>query len=298
MTSSAQTTAAGMPRLPAAGAKPLPPHGSLRRVKGYGCKCDACRKTSRDYTNNRVRLIAYGRWQPYVDAEPVRAHIRMLATYGIGIQRTRVLAGMSNGCMSRLLYGRGEQRGPSKRIRTETADRVLAIRPSLDLAAPSALVDGTGTRRRLQGLVAVGWPQIDLARRSGIDRMTVNSQLHLNTPVRAATARTVRDLYEQLWNVDPCTCGVGERWAKEAHELATLKGWVPPAAWDDDYIDSPAATPDVGEDVARYAAITEDAMWLEQEQGYTRAQAAHRLGITRDHLDRALSYARQKGVVA
>jgi hypothetical protein len=293
------TPAAGMTRLPATGTKPLPPHGTLSRVKGYGCKCDACRKASRDYTNTRVRLMAYGRWQPYTDAEPVRAHIRMLSSFGIGVQRTRVAAGMSNGSLSRLLYGRGGQRGMSRRIRTETADRILAIRPSLDLVAPSALVDSTGTRRRLQGLVAVGWPQIELARRTGIDKMTINDQLHqTSTTAYGSTARTIRDMYEQLWNVDPCTQGVGRRWAKEARALASANGWVPPAAWDDDYIDSPAATPDVGEEVARYVAITEDATWLEQTQGYTRAQAANRLGITRDHLERALSYARQKGVAA
>lgn len=292
---STMTPVAGMTRLPATGTKPLPPHGSLSRIKGHGCKCPTCRKASRDYTNTRTRLIAYGRWQPYVDAEPVRAHIRMLSSFGIGIQQTRVLAGMSNGSLSRLLYGRGEQRGPSRRIRTETADRILAIRPSIDLAAPSALVDSTGTRRRLQGLVAIGWPQIELARHTGIDRMTINDQLHvMSTTAYGSTARTVRAAYEELWNVDPCTRGVARRWAKEARELAAANGWVPPAAWDDDYIDSPAATPDVGEEVARYAAITEDAMWLVDTQGYTRAQAAHRLGITHNHLERAISYARQK----
>lgn len=293
-----QTPAAGLPTRPATGTN-LPAHGTLSRVKGYGCKCGPCRKVSRDYTSTRTRLIAYGRWQPYVDAEPVRAHIRMLSTFGIGIQRTRVLAGMSNGSLCRLLYGRGEQRGQSRRIRTQTADRILAIRPSLDLAAPSALVDNTGTRRRLQGLVAIGWPQIDLARRAGVVKMSVNDQLHgACTTARSSTARTVRDLYEQLWNVDPCTQGVDPRWVKEARALAVTNGWVPPAAWDDDYIDSPAATPDIGEAVARYVAITEDATWLEQVQGYTRAQAANRLGITRDHLERALSYARQRGVAA
>lgn len=299
MTTSTMTPAAGVTSLPAAGTKPFPPHGTLSRVKGYGCKCDACRKTSRDHANTRARLIAYGRWQPYVDAEPVRAHIRMLSSYSIGIQRTRVLAGMSNGSLSRLLYGRGEQRGPSRRIRTETADRILAIRPSLDLVAPSALVDNTGTRRRLQALVAVGWPQIDLARRAGIDKMSVNDQLHgTSTTTRGSTARTVRDLYEQLWNVDPCTQGIGGRWAKEARALAMANGWVPPAAWDDDYIDSPAATPDIGEEVARYKALTEDASWLIDTQGYTIEQAANRLGITRNHLERAMSYARQKAVAA
>lgn len=291
-----ETPVPGMTTLPGAGTTKhsIAPHGTLSRHKHHRCKCPACTKAGRDYMNMRSRLMAYGRWQPYVDAEPVRAHIRMLSSFGIGIQRTRVLAGMSNGSLCRLLYGRGE-RGPSRRIRTETADRILAIKPSIDAAAPCALVDGTGTRRRLQALVAVGWPQIELARRSGLDKITINDQLHLtSTTAYGSTARTVRDLYDEMWNVNPCTRGVAKRWVNEARTLATSNGWVPPAAWDDDYIDSPAATPDVGEEVARYVAITEDATWLVETQGYTRAQAAHRLGITRDHLERALSYARQK----
>lgn len=294
------TPAPGMTTpLPGAGTnRHIAPHGTLSRHKHHGCKCPACTKAGRDYMNRRARLMAYGRWQPYVDADPVRAHIRMLSSFGIGIQQTRALAGMSNGGLTRLLYGRGEERGPSRRIRTATADRILAIRPSIDLAAPSAHVDGTGTRRRLQALVAVGWPQIELARRSGLDKLTINDQVHVSPTAYGSTARTVRDLYDALWNVNPLTCGIWERWVNEARTLAVTKGWAPPGAWDDDYIDSPAAQPDTGEEVARYVAITEDATWLMETQGYTPAQAAFRLGITRDHLNHALSYARKKEAAA
>jgi DNA-directed RNA polymerase specialized sigma24 family protein len=238
--------------------------------------------------------MAYGRWQPYVDAEPVRAHVAMLRTFGIGIPRIRKLGGISGGTMTRLLYGM-HGRGPSKRVRTTTADRILTVKASLDAAAPSALVDGTGTRRRLRALVVIGWPQVELARRLGVDRVTVNEQLHRGSSTAyASTARAVRDLYEQLWNVVPESDGVGARWAAEARQLARTSGWVPPAAWDDDYIDSPAARPDLGEHVDRYAALSEDARWLMDAQGYTREQAAHRLGITARHLERALAYTREQ----
>jgi hypothetical protein len=295
MTSS-ESPVAGLPTRPAMGTT-LPPHGTLSRHKSHSCKCEPCRKAGREYMSRRYRLIAYGRWQPYVDAAPVRAHIRMLCTYGIGIPQTRQLSGVSNGSISRLLYGRGE-RGPSRRVRTQTADRILAIKPSLDAAAPSALVDGTGTQRRLQALVAVGWPQKELARRLGLDRNTVNDQVNLTTPAYGSTARAVRDLYDELWNVDPLQTGVGKRWVFEAKALAKARGWVPPGAWDDDYIDSPAAVPDVGEHVAQYVSLTEDAEWLMASQGYTQELAAHRLGVTRAHLARAMSYARRKEAAA
>lgn len=292
-----QTPAAGMTPLPAAGTKPLPPHGTMSRHKCHGCTCDDCRQAGNDYMRMRYRLMAYGRWQPYVNAEPVRAHVRMLSSFDIGITQVRILSGVSGGAFSRLLYGRGEQ-GPSRRVRTETADKILSIKPSLDAVAPNALVDSTGTKRRLQALVAVGWHQRELARRLGLDRNAVHDQLHQSALAYGSTARAVRDLYNQLWNVTPESEGIAERWANEARTLAKAKGWMPPGAWDDDSIDSPAATPDLGENVARYVAIAEDANWLMDTQGYSPEKAALRLGITRDHLHHALSYARKRGVAS
>ena len=275
----------------AAGPGNAPHHRSLTCVKQYNCRRPECLARDRDYMRTRNRLIAYGRWQPYVDAEPVRAHVRMLMSHSIGLQRVRRLAHIPNGTMCKLLYGDGTRNmPPSKRVRTRTADQLLAVKASLDLVAPSALVDATGTRRRLQALVAVGWPQMSLARLSGLDKLTINDQVHHTvTTAYGSTARTVRDLYDQLWNTDPASHNIAARWINEARTLATTKRWAPPGAWDDDYIDSPAATPDLGESVDRYTALAEDARWLISEQGYTRAQAAHRLGITKNHLERAFS---------
>lgn len=268
-----------------------PHHRNLTCVKEYTCQRPECLARNRDYMRNRSRLLAYGRWQPYVDAEPVRAHVRMLMSHGIGLQRVRLLAQIPNGTMSKLLYGDSTRTmPPSKRVRTRTADSILAIKATLDAVAPSALVDATGTRRRLQALVAVGWPQISLARLSGLDKITINDQVnHTVTTAYGSTARTARDLYDQLWNVAPADHGIAARWIGEARALAATNGWAPPGAWDDDYIDSPAAVPDLGEHVDRYTAIAEDGRWLMTEHGCTAGQAAHRLGITQDHLYRAFS---------
>ncbi|MGA5035142.1 hypothetical protein ACPB8P_31930 [Streptomyces cellulosae] len=267
-----------------------PHHRNLTCVKQYNCRRSACLERSANYDRARNRLVAYGRWQPFTDAEPVRQHIRMLMSYGIGWQRICRLSGVANGCISRILYGAPhEGRGPTKRVRTTTADKILAIKPSFDHLASGARVDGTGTRRRLQALVANGWPQLRLGRELGIKHYRLIWEQVRRDVVTADTARRIRDLYEQLWNVDPTTRGVSPRYAAEAKRRATANGWPPPAAWDDDYIDSPAATPDLGERIDRYTAIAEDARWLMSEHGYTAAQAAHRLGITKDHLYRALS---------
>lgn len=267
-----------------------PHHRNLTCVKEYRCRQPECLQRSADYDATRNRLVAYGRWQPFTDAEPVRQHVRMLMSYGIGSQRVCRLAGVSNGGMSRLLYGAPYAGGaPTRRVRTTTADKILSVKPSFDHLAPMARVDGTGTRRRLQALIANGWPQ----KRLGIEMGIKHHRLiwdHVRQDVVAVdTVLRVKDLYERLWNVDPIARGVSPRFIAEAKARAVANGWVPPGAWDDDYIDSPAATPDLGEHVDRYTAIAEDARWLMNEHNYTSAQAAHRLGITKDHLYRALS---------
>lgn len=278
-------------------ARTLPPHGSLSRGRHHHCNCPPCRARALAYYHHRTRMIAYGRWQPFVDAEPVREHVQMLRSYGLGVARIRVLSNTSSS-MTRLLYGMHGS-PPSKKLRTATADRILAVRPVLDLVSPNALVDGTGTRRRLRALMAMGWPQIEMAQRSGLERNTVSEQVRAVTLTTfASTARTVRDLYDELWDVNPTARGVEERWVKESQARAARKCWAPPAAWDDAYIDSPAAVPDLGEKVSAYAALSEDALWLINEQGYTRELAAHRLGITSRHLERALTWAREEEEVA
>ncbi|MFF5703456.1 hypothetical protein ACFY7H_13245 [Streptomyces sp. NPDC012794] len=224
--------------------KPLPPHGTLSRRKMHGCACEACRKADRDYMAKRSRLQAYGQWQPFVDAEPVRAHVRMLMDYGIGWQRIATLAGVSNGGLSRLLYGNYQPgKPPTKRVRIATAAKLCAVRPNFDLVAPSALVDSAGTRRRLQALMAAGWPQLRIAAAMRTHHKVIWDQMHSTTPVMATTARAVRDLYNRLWNVAPASQGVQQRYIDAARQIATNNGWLPPAAWDDDYIDSPAFQP-------------------------------------------------------
>ena len=267
-----------------------PHHRNLTCVKEYRCRRPACLRRSADYDATRSRLVAYGRWQPFVDAEPVRQHVRMLMSYGIGWQRVARLAGASSGGMSRLLYGAPYAgSAPSRRVRTITADKILAVKPSFEHLAPMARVDGTGTRRRLQALIANGWPQLRLGHEMGIKHHRLIWDHVRQDVVAADTARRVVEMYERLWNADPIQRGVSERFAAEARERAAANGWAPPAAWDDDYIDSPAATPDLGDNVDRYTAIAEDARWLMTEHNYTTAQAANRLGITKDHLYRALS---------
>lgn len=219
-------------------------HGSNAKYQLEQCRCYPCCYAASAYRANRQRGIAYGTWQPFVDAEPVRAHVRALGESGIGWMRLAKLAGVPRGSVSKLLYGDPQRNmPPSKQVRPMTALALLAIEPTLENLGDRTLVDGTGTRRRLQALVAAGWTQSELARQLGVLPSNFNNTISSDL-VRVATVRAVRALYDQLWRADPVQHGVPQHRADAARRLAAGRGWAPVGAWDDDLIDDPAAFPD------------------------------------------------------
>ncbi|MDX3527105.1 hypothetical protein P1P75_11790 [Streptomyces sp. ID05-39B] len=219
------------------------PHGNAK-YHLENCRCPVCCQEARDYDNNRRRAIAYGRWQPFVDAEPVRQHVRSLGEFGIGWMRAARLAGVSTGGVSKLLYGdRPRGLGPSRRVRPETALKLLGVEPTLDNLGDRLPVDGTGTRRRLQALVYAGWTQSELARRMDMNRANFARTI-VSCLVEVRTLKTTRTVYDTLWRVDPMSAGVPQHRADAARRIAVSRGWAPVGAWDDDTIDDPAAFPD------------------------------------------------------
>ena len=219
------------------------PHGNAK-YHLEKCRCPACTQAACDYENNRYRAIAYGRWHPFVDAEPVRQHIRALGEFGIGWIRAAKLAGVSTGGVSKILYGdRPRGLAPTKRVRPETALKILAVEPTLANVGARTPIDGTGTRRRLQALVAMGWTQSELARRLDMNRANFGRTI-VNALVEAGTAQATLALYDELWRLNPVENGVPAHRAEASRRLARERSWAPVGAWDDDQIDDPAAFPD------------------------------------------------------
>lgn len=219
-------------------------HGTRAKYVIDKCRCEPCKTANRAAENHRYRQQAYGRWQPYVDAEPARAHVRMLMDYGYGWKRIAEMAGVGRGTVEKLLYGarhRGMQ--PSKGIRPETAAKLLAVQPDGERLGGAVSVDATGTRRRLQALVAAGWPQAQLADRLGMHRSNFGTMLR-SEQVFASTERAARKLYDALWKQDPRDSGVDAQAYSRARNHAAARQWAPVGAWDDDTIDDPAAFPD------------------------------------------------------
>jgi hypothetical protein len=214
------------------------PHG-YARYKLDGCRCYICAFAVSEYERRRQKAIAAGTWQPYVDAAPVRAHLKMLSAAGIGHKTAARAAGVPTSTVQQVLYGRGADRPtPSAQLRGATAAKILALRPTLELAAPAAVIDGTGTRRRIQGMCVRGW---SLTYQAGqVGRTVANYAPLVAAPrVLARTARAVADLHERIALTDPpsgYSATRTRRWASGQH-------WLPPLVWDEDDIDDPRAVP-------------------------------------------------------
>jgi hypothetical protein len=193
-----------------------------------GCGHPEHRLARNDYTNHRRREIAYGRWQPYVDAEPARAHALRLMEQGVPLSKIKSVYSETQS----LVYGR-PSRGisPSRRVRAETAEAILAIRPTLEWLGPRAEVDPAPASRRLQALYALGWGWAAIARRMGAAEVQVRQSLSAVT-VTAGWMRRVMAVYDELSMTRP-----EGQYADRTRSLAEVKGFLPPLAWDDDLLD-------------------------------------------------------------
>ncbi len=133
---------------------------------------------------------------------------------------------------------------PPGRIRAVAAQRLLAVTPAL-MEQRAARRDCAGTRRRLQALIALGYPAVSLARRLGVDPRRVSRIVGGTTAtVTSCMHAAVRDLYDRLWDVHPPARTMAERRASAAaRALAASNGWPTPMGLDDDRIDDPAYRP-------------------------------------------------------
>lgn len=111
-------------------------HGSRAAYVADRCRCRACRDDVATYMRDKSRQVKDGRWQPYVDADPVRAHVATLRAAGIGWRRIARIAGLNESVVWKLVHG-DPARGLAARQR---------VRPATAAALLAVTVDGRGTR--------------------------------------------------------------------------------------------------------------------------------------------------------
>ena len=214
--------------------KPLPAHKATDP--------DAIRARNAEYARTRNRLLAYGRWDPWTEAHPVRDHIAHLAAAGIGWMRAAELAGLSSATVSHWLYGHNGW-PPPKQIHADKAAKMLAVKASPESLADRALTDPLITVRRIQTLAADGFPIKYVAERLGRDATNL-SRIMRQSHVEVGTARAVAALFTELAGTDPAAAGVSARNATYARNWAAKKSWAVSAAWDGLDMSDPAAFPD------------------------------------------------------
>lgn len=230
-------------------------HGTYAKYKLDNCRCYPCAAKASEYNANRERAIAYGTWRPFMDAEPVRQHIKHLSECGIGTRRVAELTGASRTLLTNLLHGKPGKE-PTRRVRTENAQRLLALEPTLENVAPSTPVDSAGPHRRLQALVTIGWSQQKLAERLGLTRSNFGAMMRAKQ-ISAARALEIRALYDEMWDQAPPEATHREKIAAaRSRNYAKARKWLPPMAWDEDLIDLPAV--DLAEELARQVAQMDD----------------------------------------
>lgn len=264
------------------------------------------------WARQRRRLMAYGQWDPFMPAEPVRAHLQALAAVGMPRKGVEQALGLQPNALRHVTSGTYGY-GPGKKVTREIGQAVLDFWPKLEDFPDSATVDPTGTRRRVEALAVVGWSRAELAKRAERPYCSFKNSLRFER-TSVPVAKLVVRLYDELWNQRPEDHGIRPWVAERCRRQARAAGFHGPLAWDDGLIDNPSALPQTdaqvsllaqGENLAaRFllgesvildaAARREVLLHLMEWADLTVEQVAERLEMTEAAVSRAWERAKEK----
>jgi hypothetical protein len=157
-----------------------------------------------------------------------------------------------------------------------------------------------GAVRRIRALASCGWSPSAIEAETGFPARVAARALSYPDAVSNRHTAAAAAAYEQLWNRQPPQATAAEqRAAEEMRERAHR--YAPPLAWDDDQLDRPEGRPADGwrrssGSTLRSRDIAEDVDFVRREGGYAMASVAEiavRLGLSRTHVEKALSRAAQ-----
>lgn len=132
----------------------------------------------------------------FVPADAARRHLAALGAQGIGLNTVAELSGVSHGSLSKIVYGEPRRgRPPSRRIRHETAERILAV--AVEQASGGQRINAGPTWALVEELLDAGYSRAELARRLGSRAASPSLQIGRRL-VRASTARAVEALHARL----------------------------------------------------------------------------------------------------
>lgn len=227
----------------------------------HQCRCDACSTAQGARNRQRKKAQAYGRYDTgLVDVSPVREHVLMLGEYGIGYKRVSMLAGFNSSTPVRTIIWGRQDPGPrfgemQKRVKRETAEKILAIKPEISNLAPHRSIPALGTLRRIQALASAGWSLSKIAARLGMTGANLATLLQRDH-VQVSTWRAVRELFDELWDQEPPRESWHDRSAyTRTVRFAKARRWLPALAWDDPDTDVEPPTIEDGDELIDDMAV-------------------------------------------
>lgn len=261
-----------------------PHHNTLTCYTNYGCRLPECVERRRQWARERYRGLRAGTWPPLIDASPVRKHLQQLLDAGLTVDAIAGTAGVTRESIATFEQSCRAGRGRRQRTYPEFAKKILAVTPD---NISSGRVDATGTHRRIQALVAAGWPLLHIGTQFDMHPQRPEQILRCKR-VYAATRQQIADGYERVILLRPERRGVTKDKARLSRERAQANRWPNPAYWADrmDDIDDPHFEPMYG--ITRREIVAKDANWIMRTAGLTKAATAERLGVDKSYVDHAL----------
>ncbi|HEY9408878.1 MAG TPA: hypothetical protein VIP77_04795 [Jiangellaceae bacterium] len=215
------------------------------------CRCLPCTQANSAAETDRERQKLYGRYDKYVDADPVREHMAALAAYGIGLKQVAKLSGVGTGTLWKMIYGRTGN-PPSKRVLRTTAERVYAVK-AIPANLGTRVIDprSAEARAKLRSLVALGWSISELGRRLGMHVSNAAPVFSSDRPMKRSTVEAALALFEELSMTKPPETNKTERYtATRARNHAKAHGWLKPLDLDDMDFEDAAPIAEEIDDVA------------------------------------------------
>lgn len=270
-------------------------HGTSAAYVEGKCRCFECREVNRIKAAKRRREQAYGRYVPtFVDAKPVRAHVKVLQAQGLGLRQISKLTGASLTSLGNLVSGRSEAdrfHGGSARpivvskISRKSAEAIMALKFTLDDCSKGTLISSRGFVRRAQALACLGYSFAWQGKQIGVIPSNFPAML-LRDLVTVSTHTKMTALYEQ-YSMTRAVAADRFHQAGITRTLYTAKRlkWVAPFGWDDiDEDESPVA-------------FERDA-WLVDEVKIDLIRTGVRVNLTRAERTSIVPRLREQGVPA
>lgn len=214
----------------------VPPHGSTARAwgsPGYRarCTCPQCKAAL-------ARAQKQGRYNrqigrsPFVAPEQARVHLEALRTR-MAWSELAEATGIPDANLVAIL------KGTRTKIRIATQIRILAV-PVPATTSPGKVIDRTGTIRRIQALSRMGHPLRVIGLHVGTNKDVLRKLLQ---GAQVGVTQSLADRVAQAYTVLSQQAPPANRHTARARNIATAKGWHLPSAWDEEFIDDPAAQP-------------------------------------------------------